>query len=902
MQIILGKNWYQLEHNQVVQLLNSDMDFGLDRFEVEHRQSRFGNNQLQEKKKESPIIKFLKQFNNPLMILLVASSVITAVVKDLLDASIIFAVVLINAIVSYIQESQAEAAIEALIGSLAADSLAIRSGSQINIPASELVPGDVVILTAGDKIPADLRIIESKNLQISEASLTGESLPVAKDHTLELASDTVLGDRKNMAFASTLVTNGTGKGIVVATREYTEIGRISELIATAEQLETPLTKKIAQFSKWVLIAIIVLASAVLGINLLRGKDLPETIISAIALSVAMIPEGLPTALTVTLAIGVQRMAKRHAIIRRLPAVEALGSTTVICTDKTGTLTQNQMTVQEIYDGKNTFTVSGIGFTPDGNIVFKGKSIEKNKGTTLGKLLRSGVANNDAGSANMGEENGYSGDPTEIALLISALKAGISKQEIDRISRRLDVFPFDSQNKFMATLNQDGDDGNIIFIKGALEMLSDRIDFQDHDLSSKLSSHQKNSFVKMADDMARRGLRVLAFAYKRVPATKKQIDLEDLENGFVFLGLQGMIDPPRTEVISAIAACKTAGIGVKMITGDHPLTAATIAQQIGIIPDDDDPRSHTRTGKELDNLTDQQLIDLVEKIDVFSRVSPDQKLRLVEALQSNGNIVSMTGDGVNDGPALKQADIGIAMGITGTDVAKEAADMVLTDDNFNTIEAAVEEGRSIFDNITKIIAWTLPTNIGEGLIILLAMLIGEVLPILPIQILWINMVTVGVLGIVLALENQDIGIMERPPRDPESSIIPPLLVPRIFFVGLMILISGFWLFEWELGIGASIEVARTVAVNAVVFTEIFYLLNSRSLTYSPFKIGFFSNKWLIVGLVGMVILQLMFTYLPFMNAIFASAPLGFNAWWRLLAFASGTFVLVEVEKYFRRNKK
>ena len=514
----------------------------------------------------------------------------------------------------------------------------------------------------------------------------------------------------------------------------------------------------------------------------------------------------------------------------------------------------------------------------------------------------GVLNNDSSLSKTEDSFDYNGDPTEVALLASGLKANLSSSAVKKDFPRLDIIPFDSNHKYMATLHQSKNGEPVVFVKGALEALLEKIDYLHLDSDNKISQEEKLNLQEQANEMAKNGLRVLAFAQKRLADTKRTLESDDIESGLVFLGLQGMIDPPRTEVISAIAACQSAGINVKMITGDHPLTATTIAKKIGIIPADDNSNTHTITGQELRQMTDQQLIDKIDEIDVFSRVSPDQKLRLVEALQSKANIVSMTGDGVNDGPALKQADIGIAMGITGTDVAKEASDMILTDDNFNTIEAAIEEGRGIFDNITKIISWTLPTNIGEGLIILIAMLIGEILPILPIQILWINMVTVGVLGIVLALEKVDISIMERPPKDPDTPIITPKLGPRIIFVGLMILASGFILFEWELGAGESIEVARTVAVNAVVITEMFYLLSSRSLTYSPFKIGFFSNKWLIFGLLGMIILQLSFTYLPLLNNIFESAPLGFNAWWRLLAFSTATFVLVEIEKFFRRRKE
>ena len=900
MQILLGKNWHQLQAEQVVTLLNSDSEFGLDKFEIARRQNRFGKNKIEAEKKDSWFKRFIKQFNNPLMILLVVSSIITAVVKDLLDAGIIFAVVLVNAIVSFIQESQAEAAIEALIGSLAAESLVLRYGKKQNVSAEELVPGDIVLLNSGDKVPADMRIIQSKNLQISEAALTGESLPSEKLHDAVFNEETVLGDRKNMAYASTLVTSGTGKGVVVSTREYTEIGRISKLISSAEQLQTPLTKKITQFSQWILVAILLLTAGIVSINLLQGQNLVDTITSAIALAVAMIPEGLPTALTVTLAIGVQRMAKKNAIIRRLPAVEALGSTTVICTDKTGTLTQNEMTVQKIFSAGEIAQISGIGYSGKGRILKNEEPLLTSPTSALYQTLLCGVLNNDATLESSGSEITYSGDPTEVALLASGLKAGISRKEAEKNFPRLDEIPFDSATKLMATLHE-SDERKILFVKGALESLEGKITYEMSAGGETRALSDIKPIMKQADQMASQGLRVLAFTMKEMPADTTTLTTAELEDGLIFLGLQGMLDPPRMEVASAVAACQSAGITVKMITGDHPLTATAIARQVGILSAEEDQQTHTITGQELTELTDEQLIEAINEIDVFSRVSPDQKLRLVEALQSLDNIIAMTGDGVNDGPALKQSDIGVAMGITGTDVAKEASDMVLTDDNFTTIEAAVEEGRGIFDNIIKIISWTLPTNIGEGLIILVSMLLGEVLPIIPIQILWINMVTVGVLGIVLALEDKDPGIMERAPRDPSAPIITPWLAPRIIFVGIMILISGFLLFEWELSLGASLEVARTVAVNAVVFTEIFFLLNSRSLIYSPFRIEFFKNRWLIAGMIAMVGLQALFTYAPFMNTIFSSAPFGLNAWWRLQGFNLLTFILVEIEKFIRLKR-
>lgn len=903
MQLLLGKHWHHLSHAQALEFLGVDPERGLDLFDIQHRRERLGENRLQEKKKESPFVRFIKQFYNPLMLLLIASSVITAIVKDLLDAAIIFAAVLINAVISFLQESRAEDAIKALAGSLASETSVLRAGEIQRISAVDLVPGDIVLLSAGDRVPADMRIVASKGLSISEAALTGESVPAEKQYDLLFKKDTLLADRRNMAYASTLVTSGTGRAVVTATGKYTEIGAISEMIQGAEQLQTPLTQKIAGFSMQVMVGILALAGAVIVISLFRGDDLATTLVSAIALAVAMIPEGLPTALTVTLAIGVQRMARRRAIIRRLPAVEALGSTTVICTDKTGTLTQNQMTVSDVVTAGDHFHFTGSGYLPQGEILINGRPIEPKPGSAIFQILLSGLLCNDS---SVGFEQGavtFNGDPTEIALLVSAQKAGLPTGKLINDYARLDVLPFDSKNQYMATLHTAADGNKVAFFKGALEVILSKSSFQVREHGEPAALINDAEIKANIEDLASQGKRVLAFAYKDLPVEITSLNESVLQGGWVFLGLQAMIDPPRLEAALAVAACQAAGISVKMITGDHPLTAAAIARQIGILGNKlEESAGQIITGADLARLTDAELIEKVGNTNVFSRVSPDQKLRLVEALQARGHVVSMTGDGVNDGPALKQANIGIAMGITGTDVAKEASDMVLTDDNFATIESAVEEGRSIFDNIIKIISWTLPTNIGGGLIILVAMLLGEVLPIIPIQILWINMVTVGLLGIVLAMEDKEPGIMQRAPRAPSTPIITSSLAPRIFFVGFAILIAGFLLFEWELHLGASLETARTAAVNAVTFIEVFFLLNSRSLQYSPFKIGFFKNRWLIGGIIAIIGLQLLFTYAPFMNAIFGTAPLEFEAVWRVIAAGLFVFIAVEIEKFIRLKQE
>ena len=896
MQSLLEKHWHHLPTGEVLELLDSDLEKGLDRFEVGHRQQRFGKNRITPQKGKSPLVRFLLQFHNPLIYILIASSVITAVIKDPLDALIILAVVLINAVIGYAQESRAEQAIQALAQTMTTEAMVIRSKHVERISSDELVPGDIVVLQAGMKIPADLRLLQARDLQVAEAALTGESLPVQKSIQQQLPIDTGLADRTNLAYASTFVTAGGGTGVVVATGDQTEIGRISRLIAEAHELETPLTRKIAQFSRMVLVVILALAALTFGVGLLRGQDSVETFSAAVALAVAMIPEGLPAALTLTLAIGVTRMARRHALIRKLPAVETLGSLTVICSDKTGTLTQNQMTVQEISAGGAEYQVSGSGYDPHGQLSRGGQALASAElPSSLRETLLAGLLCNDSRLAEKDGRWTAEGDPTEVALISAARKAGLDEAALQTAYPRRDAIPFDSQHQYMASLHAQG----VVYLKGAVEAVLERCAnalAEDGSLAA-LDAAKIHAAV---GHMAARGLRVLAFARHQLPEDAAGLQPADVAGGLTFLGLQGMIDPPRQEAIDAVAACQRAGIQVKMITGDHPATAAAIALQIGLAqpcPEPTQLAGCVLTGREIAALSDEELVAQVERVAVFARVSPEQKLRLVEALQANGNVVAMTGDGVNDGPALKQSDVGIAMGITGTEVAKEAADMVLTDDNFATIAASVEEGRGVFDNLSKIIAWTLPTNLGEGMIILAAILLGVALPILPVHILWINTVSATVLGLVLALELREANIMRRPPRRPGAPILTSGLLRRIVLVGGIILAGAFGLYELALAQGFSIAQARTVAVNAVVMIEIFYLLNCRSLVGSVFQIGVFSNRWVVWSILAMLALQALFTYAPFMNEVMSSAPISLMAWLEILLLGLISFVVVELEKRF-----
>ncbi len=909
-------DWHAATVEEIAGALETNLDRGLDDTEVKGRQEKFGLNVVTARERRHPAVKFLLQFREPLMYILVVAGVVTAFLGGWVDSGVIFGVVLVNAAVGFIQETRAGKALEALARMVVTEATVVRSGTKKRVPSRELVVGDIVILRSGDKVPADLRLYQTRDLRIDESMLTGESIPVEKNPAV-LDADTVVADRKNMAYSGTLVTYGQGLGLAVATGDRTETGRISKDIAAAQEMATPLTRKIAKFSRLLLFFIITLAAATFATGLVRDSyPLEETFMSAVAIAVAAIPEGLPAALTITLAIGVSRMAKRHAIIRKLPAVEALGSTTVICSDKTGTLTENQMTVVEIYSGGASYAVSGTGYHHEGAITRQDNNDDgQGHGSPLIECLTAGLLCNDSRLTQKDGRWEVTGDPTEAALIVSARKAGLGEEEeVHKRFPRLDSIPFESHLQYMATLHGvPGSDHNAIFIKGALEKILQRsshvaIDDASTELLKPLSVDCANEILHKAEEMGRKGLRVLAFARKYVPSAKRSLADADVDSGLVFLGLQAMLDPPRQEAIAAVRTCQRAGIRVKMITGDNVHTATIIARKIGFNTNDvsgEDSGGDTSivavTGHDLARYSEKELADVAERTDVFARVSPDQKLQLVKALQARGHVVAVTGDGVNDAPALKQADIGVAMGVSGTDVSKEAADMILTDDNFASIEAAVEEGRGIFDNLVKFLAWTLPTNLGEALVIVAAIFAGFLLPVLPVQILWINMSTAVALGMMLVFEPKEPDIMRRKPRSPGAPILTSALLQRIALVSGMIVAGTFGLFAWEQDAGASIEESRTVAVNTIVVIEIFYLLNSRSLSKSMFHVGVFSNKWIIVGIAVMIGLQLAYTYAPAMNVLFKSAPISAESWLRIIGVAFLTFVVVEVEKWVRRRR-
>jgi cation-transporting P-type ATPase F len=896
---LLSKHWHHLPHDEVIILFESDIAQGLDTFEIARRQENFGLNRLTPKKGKSPLITFLLQFHQPLVYILLAATAITFALQEWVDSGVIFGVVLVNAIIGYIEESKALKAIEALARTLDGTATVIRAGKKQKIAAAELVPGDLVLLQSGDRVPADLRLLQTRELQIDESALTGESVPTHKQIE-QLPPETVLADRSNMAFSSTLVTYGTATGLVVATGDDTEIGHINTLIAGVDVMATPLTRKINDFSKILLWVILGLAGLTFMVGRLHGESLLDSFMASVALAVGAIPEGLPAAMTIMLAIGVNKMAHRHAIIRKMPAVETLGSTTIICSDKTGTITQNQMTVQHIYVGSKRYDISGTGYAPTGEITLDASKVDPHLQPVLMECLKAGLLCNDSRLIQNNAQWLIEGDPTEGALIVAAAKVGLSQDVLERNFPRIDVLPFESQHQYMATLHALDAETAVIYLKGSVESILARCeticgnDLQPQPLD-KERVHQE------VEAMAAHGLRILAFARKLQPVSIRAVNHGSVTGGLSFLGLQAMMDPPRQEAIAAISACQRAGIQVKMITGDHVATAAAIARQIGLaVTTDTTPRYFAISGHMLATLPDQELIITAQQTAVFARVAPEQKLRLVEALQATGHVVAMTGDGVNDAPALRQANIGIAMGMSGTEVAKEAADMVLTDDNFATIEAAVEEGRAVYDNLVKFITWTLPTNIGEGLLILVAVFFGLTLPITPVQILWINMTTAVLLGLMLAFERKEPGIMARAPRQPETPILTRELGFRIGLVGLMLLAGAFVFFEWALSQGKSIETARTLAVNMFVFGELFYLFNCRSLRYSMFELGVFSNRWLLLGVTAMMLLQVFFTYAPTMNTLFGSAPLDMIEWVFILFGGLLIYGVVGVEKWLRRR--
>ncbi|MBD1928249.1 cation-transporting P-type ATPase [Trichocoleus sp. FACHB-90] len=884
----LEQQWHHLPAPEISSELNSNLETGLTSAEVAKRQEQFGSNELKGKAGKSPLVRFLLQFNQPLLYILLIAGAIKAFLGEWVNAWVIWGVTLINAIIGFVQESKAESAIAALASSVKTDTNIIRNSSKVQVPSTELVPGDIVLLTSGDKVPADLRLVQARNLQINESALTGESVAVEKD-TQPIQKDAPLAERTNMAYAGSFVTFGTGRGIVVAIGETTETGRISQLMDRGTNLTTPLTRKFDKFSRKLLYIILGIATLTFVVGLGYGNSWVAMFEAAVALAVSAIPEGLPAVVTVTLAIGVSRMARRHAIVRKLPAVETLGGATVICSDKTGTLTENQMTVQAIYTGGENYTVSGGGYVPEGEIFLHEKPVNLKNIPVLQECLKAGILCNDSRLEIKDGQWSVIGDPTEGALIAVANKVGFSEENLEREMPRLDVIPFESEFQYMATLHKEAGEvhhsksqnqkSKIVYVKGSVEAILNRSG-QMLDGRGNLTPVDKNTVHQEVDAMASEGLRVLAFAKKNVDVNQNSLEHTDIENNLIFIGLQGMIDPPRSEAIKAVQACQQAGIQVKMITGDHAVTAQAIASRMGF---NKDGEVLAFTGQELTQMNEQELANAVEDGAVFARVAPEQKLRLVEALQSKGEVVAMTGDGVNDAPALKQADIGIAMGGAGTEVAKEAADMILTDDNFASIEAAVEEGRTVYRNLMKAIAFILPVNGGESMTILLSVLLARELPILSLQVLWLNMVNSITMTVPLAFEPPSGRVMQQPPRHPNEPLLSRLLLQRILVISAFNWIVIFGVFEWIRQTTGNLALARTMAIQALVAGRIFYLLSISKLGSSIIdkisgRIQRISDApAILIGIVCTVILQIIFSQWSLMNNLFYTAPLNLNQW-------------------------
>ncbi len=885
-------DWHSLEQDQVFELLDADAG-GLGEAEAERRLEKYGHNRLPEPPRRHPFARLLLQFHNILIYVLLGAAAITALLHHVVDTLVILAVVLVNALIGFVQEGKAESAMEAIRQMLAPRAAVIRDGQRHTIDGDELVPGDIVLIEAGDKVPADLRLVRTHGLQIQEAILTGESVAVEK-RVAPVTVDAALGDRACMAFSGTTVTSGQGQGIVVATGDATQIGLISGLLARVETLTTPLVEQMAVFAKWLTLFILVIAGLILAFGyFVLHHDFGELFMAVVGLSVAAIPEGLPAVLTITLAVGVQAMARRNAIVRRLPAIETLGSVSVICSDKTGTLTRNEMSVASIVTATQRFTVHGTGYEPVGTVEAATGPVDTAMHPGLIEIARAAILCDDAELKNRDGVWSVEGDPMEGALLAAAGRIGLPVGETRGQWPRADVIPFDAKHRFMATLNHDHEQHAAAFVKGAPEQVLAMC--RDQRLpDGGVSPIDPGYWQGQAEQIAAQGQRVIAVATKSLPTGQTVLEFATVERDLTVLALVGLIDPPREEAITAVAECHAAGIRVKMITGDHATTALAIGQQLGL-------RNPERalTGADIDKLDDPALAMAVGETNVFARTSPEHKLRLVMALQSQGMTVAMTGDGVNDAPALKRADAGIAMGHKGSEAAKEASELVLADDNFVSIAAAVREGRTVYDNIKKVISWTLPTNAGEASTIILALMAGMALPITPVQILWVNMITAVTLGIALAFEPTEANTMKRPPRPRSEPLLSGALVWHIILVAMLFLGGVFGIYAYAIDRGYPIELARTLAMNTLVVMEIFHLffirnMYSTSLTWQAVR----GTKavWIAVFIVALG--QLAITYIHPLQTVFETQAVSISDGLLMVLLGIVLFLIIEIEKQMR----
>ena len=888
--------WHAVAIDQVTSRLNTDPARGLDASEASLRLSRYGPNRLPEGKQRTALMRFFAQLNNVLVYVLLGAGFVKLMVGLWLDAGVILGVVVINALLGFIQEGKAEKALDSIRNMLSAEARTLRGGETRLIAAEELVPGDVVLLELGDRIPADLRLVDVKNLRTQEAALTGELVPVDKT-TAAVSERATVGDREGMAFSGTLVSSGRGKGVVVATGNDTELGRINQLMAGVSALDTPLLRQIKRFG-YAITAVIAVVSVVVFAygRWVRGMDFIAIFQAVVSIAVSVIPEGLPALITVTLAIGVQRMAQRNAIIRRLPAVETLGSVSRICSDKTGTLTLMEMMVVSAVTANGVCKVTGEGYAPEGAVLKDGQPAAEDP--VLQLMGRVSMLCNDAEMRREGEVWKVEGDPTEGALYPFANKLGLERPVEQTAYPRIDAIPFELEHRFMATLHQDAAGKQMILVKGAPEVIFDHCDRQavGNAPATPLDRHR---FERASDELAAQGERVLALAWLEDPGLNAgNLAPADLPKNLVLLGLVGLLDPPRKEAIEAVTECHAGGIRVTMITGDHKITAAAIANMLGI----GDGKT-ALSGAEIEEMDTATLQARVQEVDVFARASPEHKLRLVKAIQANKQIVAMTGDGVNDAPSLKKADVGVAMGIKGTEVTKEAAEMVLADDNFASITAAIREGRTVYNNIEKAMLFMLPTNVAQALVIMAAIFIGFTAPITAPQILWVNMVTSVALGLVISFEPHELDVMHRLPRAVDRPILDGFGIWRVVFVGLALLALTLWAFFWMKSKDAPDELARAVAVNALVIGQVFYLLNSRYKLDSSLSLtAHLGNKYLAMGVGAVVVLQLLFTYAPPFQELFETAAIPLRVWPWLFAGGFVFFLVVEAEKLIIRTMR
>ena len=892
------KTWWQLGIEETVSSLDSDLSSGLTDDQAATRLQKYGPNQLKEKKGPSPLSIFLGQFQDFIIWVLIAAAIVSGFLQEWVDAIAIIAIVVLNAILGFIQEYRAEKSLAALRKLSSPTSKVIRDGQHNIIPSPDLVPGDVIELEAGDNIPADSRLAWlTSNFTVQEASLTGESTPVAKTTFALEEKQVPLADRANIVYMGTSVTSGKAKALVVETGMQTELGKIAEMVQEIKRETTPLQKKLEEFGKWIVYLCFILVAAVFLLEWLRGGKIIDVFLTAVSLAVAAIPEGLPAVVTIALALGVKRMVRRHALIRKLPSVETLGCATVICSDKTGTLTKNEMTVQMVFAGGELFKVTGVGYEPKGEFLLNDKPINPDDYPDLNKSLLCGVLCNGAQLEK--SDGGYKifGDPTEAAILTSSAKFGLWKNELEKQWTFQDEIPFDSERKKMTIIRKD--EGRFIaFVKGAPDVfLNDCTEIEQNGTVKTLDSLDKKRILSVNDELASSGMRVLAVGYRHLDKIPDRQEAALVEKNLIFVGLFAMTDPPREEVKDVMRKCDTAGIKTVMITGDHKNTAVAIARQLGFFKKD----SLALTGEELDKMDDEELKNQVKKTPVYARVSPEHKLKIVRAWRKHNDVVAMTGDGVNDAPALKEADIGVAMGITGTDVTKEVSDMVITDDNFASIVAAIEEGRGIYDNIKKFIHYLLSCNTGEILVMFVSSLIGLPAPLLPIQILWINLITDGLPALALGVDPIDPDIMKRPPRAPNEGVITKqraflMLAQGSFIAVCSLLAFSFVLFVEKEGI----ERARTAAFVVLACSQLFHAFNCRSMTESLFKIGVFTNKNLVLATGLSFLLQMMVVYIPFLQTVFKTEPLAGFDWFLVVAISSFPLWAMEITK--KINKK